>query len=63
MSSIYLLVPKGKEAKAWVKKYVCYEPYQVMGDSIEDGIAIGHRYIEEIAEAMTQEGLDFEVLS
>jgi len=63
MKTIYILVPLSKEAEEWIEENLHYEDWQIVGNM---GIAIDHRYIDPIVEAMEEEGLvndkDFEIL-
>jgi hypothetical protein len=53
-TTVYLLVPLTARARKWVAQYVHFEPYQRQGM----GIAVEHRYLGQIVEAMQAAGLE-----
>ena len=63
MPTVHVLRPVSQQAKEWVDEHVQYESWNMMGE----GIAIEHRYIGPIVEAMLNEGFingqDFTVYS
>ena len=52
MPTVYVLRPISKEARDWIEEHVQYESWNMIGE----GIAIEHRYVESIVEAMLDEG-------
>ena len=51
--SVYLLMPKTDEAKAWLDENVQAESWQYLGKNL----AVGHRYIQDICRGICEAGL------
>ena len=61
--SVYVLIPLTDQCKEWIASNLSYESWQLIGD----GIAIEHRYIDDVI-ALLQKfgnilGVDFRVTS
>ena len=54
MQSVYGLTPLTERAQKWVDENVNFEPWQLLGLTI----VLEHRYIDEILEAMVDDGLE-----
>lgn len=56
MSTVYLLTGLTESAREWIEENIHHESYQIYAG----GIAISHRYIEEIVDAMLAEGFELD---
>ena len=52
MSTVYVLRPLSQEAGDWIEEHVQYESWNMIGE----GIAVEHRYVGPIVEALLNEG-------
>ena len=50
--SVYLLIPTDEIGKAWIK-----DNLQPGSQSLGKGVAIEHRYIQDICQAICEEGI------
>lgn len=50
--SLFLLTPKSEEATAWVEKHLPDD-----APTLGRGVAVEHRFIEDIVEGLMSEGL------
>jgi hypothetical protein len=54
-ATVFILKPNNDEAKAWIDEKVGKDSLYGFG-----GVAVGHRYIQDITNGLTEDGLTWE---